>query len=105
MVIDLSEGKDVVIPNYNFKTCLRDEPGISIKCNKLVMIEGIFALYDEFCRDKMDLKIFVDTDNDIRLGRRLIRDIVHRGREVEGVLKAYNRFVKHAFDDFIKPVS
>ena len=53
----------------------------------------------------LDLKIFVDTDADIRLLRRITRDIVDRGREIEGVLKSYNRFVRHSYADFIKPVS
>lgn len=53
----------------------------------------------------MDLKIFVDTDADIRLLRRIKRDIVERGRNIEGVLKSYNRFVRQAYIDFIKPVS
>jgi uridine kinase len=53
----------------------------------------------------MDLKIFVHTDDDIRLLRRLKRDVVHRGRTIEGVVKAYNRFVKASYDDYIKPVS
>tara|TARA_B110000285_G_C15063666_1_gene583826 strand:- start:1021 stop:1287 length:267 start_codon:yes stop_codon:yes gene_type:complete len=53
----------------------------------------------------MDLKIFVDTDADIRLLRRITRDIVERGRDIEGVLKSYNRFVRQAYVDFIKPVS
>jgi uridine kinase len=51
----------------------------------------------------LDLKIFVDTDADIRLLRRITRDIVDRGREIEGVLKSYNRFVRHSYVDFIKP--
>ena len=51
----------------------------------------------------MDLKVFVDTDADVRLLRRIRRDIVERGREIEGVLKSYNRFVKPAYNDFIRP--
>ena len=51
----------------------------------------------------MDLKIFVDTDADLRLLRRIRRDTVERGREIEGVLKSYNRFVRNAYIDFIKP--
>ena len=51
----------------------------------------------------LDLKIFVDTDSDIRLARRLKRDISERGREIEGVLKQYNKFVKPAFEQFIEP--
>lgn len=52
----------------------------------------------------MDLKIFVLTDDDIRLGRRIQRDIAERGRTVEDVLAQYNRFVKPSYDDFIKPI-
>lgn len=51
----------------------------------------------------MDLKIFVHTDDDIRLARRIKRDIVERGRTVEGVLKSYHRFVKPAYIEFVKP--
>lgn len=51
----------------------------------------------------MDMKIFVDTDSDVRLARRLKRDIAERGRELEGVLKQYNKFVKPAMDHWISP--
>ena len=51
----------------------------------------------------MDMKIFVDTDSDVRLARRLQRDIAERGRELEGVLKQYNKFVKPAFEHYIEP--
>ena len=97
--------QDVIIPRYNYATCQRDEPGINVKCTDLILFEGIFALLDKEIRDMMDLKIFVDTDADIRLLRRITRDIVERGRDIEGVLKSYNRFVRSAYVDFIKPVS
>ena len=51
----------------------------------------------------LDMKIFVDTDSDIRLVRRLRRDIAERGRDIEGVIKQYNKFVKPAFDQYIEP--
>jgi len=86
--------ENVTIPRYNYKTCKRDEPGIFVKCTDLILFEGIFALIDKEIRDIMDLKIFVDTDADIRLLRRITRDIVERGRGIEGVLKSYNRFVR-----------
>lgn len=59
--------------------------------------------YDKEMRDLMSLKIFVDTDADIRLMRRITRDLVERGRDIEGILKSYNRFVRQAYIDFIKP--
>ena len=101
----ISQRNDVVIPRYNYKTCKRDNPGISVKCTDLILFEGIFALLDKEVWDMFDLKLFVDTDADIRLMRRINRDILERGREIEGVLKSYNRFVRHAYIDFIKPVS
>ena len=58
------------------------------------MFEGIFVFYSKDIRNLMDLKIFVDTDSDIRLMRRIKRDIVERGRDLEGVLKSYNKFVR-----------
>ena len=90
----LSLKQDVVIPRYNYKTCKRDEPGITVKATDLILFEGIFALQNKEIRDLMDLKIFVDTDADIRLLRRITRDIVDRGRGIEGVLKSYNKFVR-----------
>jgi uridine kinase len=68
------------------------------------LFEGIFALFDETIREYMDLKVFVHSDDDIRLLRRLKRDVIHRGRTVEGVIKSYNRFVKASYDEYIKPV-
>lgn len=56
-----------------------------------------------YCLQLLDMKIFVDTDSDIRLVRRLRRDITERGRDIEGVIKQYNKFVKPAFDQYIEP--
>ena len=74
-----------------------------VKCTELILFEGIFSLFDKKMNDLMDLKIFVDTDADVRLLRRLKRDTLERGRDLEGVLKSYNRFVKPAYNDFIRP--
>jgi len=101
----ISLRNDVVIPRYNYQTCKRDDPGITVKCTDLILFEGIFALLDKEVWEFFDLKLFVDTDADIRLLRRINRDILERGREIEGVLKSYNRFVRNAYIDFIKPVS
>lgn len=67
------------------------------------MFEGIHAFYESRFRNLCDLKIFVLTPDDIRLGRRLSRDNVERGRDPIGILEQYNRFVKPAYDNFIKP--
>jgi uridine kinase len=69
----------------------------------VIIFEGIYGLYDQRIVDLMDLKIFVDTDDDIRLARRLKRDIAERGREMKGVLRQYTKFVKPSFDQWIRP--
>ena len=60
----------------------------------VILFEGILSLVNKELRDLMDLRIFVDTDSDIRLARRLRRDIAERGRDLVGVLKQYNTYVK-----------
>ena len=100
----LCRHEDVTIPAYNYKTCKRDPPGRELKCTDSILFEGMFALFDPQIREIMDLKIFVHSDDDIRLLRRLKRDVLHRGRSVEGVIQSYNRFVKQAYDEYIKPV-
>ena len=99
----LKAGESVIIPKYNYKTCKRDEPGIFTKWSPLIMFEGIFGLLDKEINTLLDLKIYVQTDDDIRLARRLERDISERGRTVEGVLKSYFRYVKPAFEEFVRP--
>lgn len=69
----------------------------------VLVFEGIMAFHMRDILDMMDLKIFVDTDSDTRLARRLQRDVSDRGRDVVGVLDQYNRYVKPAFDSFIAP--
>lgn len=67
------------------------------------MFSLTFCLCFVFSCQLLDMKIFVDTDSDIRLVRRLRRDITERGRDIEGVIKQYNKFVKPAFEQYIEP--
>ncbi|KAI9150924.1 Uridine kinase [Blastocladiella emersonii ATCC 22665] len=100
----LKLGKAVEVPVYDFTTHSRLADKVEkIYGANVVIFEGIFALYDKNVRDLMDLKVFVDTDSDVRLARRLRRDIAERGRDAAGVLQQYHRFVKPAFDEFIYP--
>lgn len=69
----------------------------------VIICEGILIFAHKRLVDIMDMKVFIDTDSDIRLARRLRRDIMERGRELEGVLKQYNQFVKPMFDHYIAP--
>ncbi|KAI9490878.1 uracil phosphoribosyltransferase-domain-containing protein [Zychaea mexicana] len=99
----LKHGKSVQIPNYDFSLHARTDKTTTIYGANVIIFEGIYGLYNKKIRDLMDLKIFVDTDADIRLARRLQRDIAERGRDLQGVLQQYTRFVKPAFDDYIQP--
>ncbi|XP_014664424.1 PREDICTED: uridine-cytidine kinase-like 1 isoform X2 [Priapulus caudatus] len=100
----LKMGKQVDVPIYNFNTHSRETYKKQLYGANVVIFEGILAFqnYADLL-PLMDLKVFVDTDSDIRLARRLRRDISERGRELEGVLKQYNKFVKPAFEHYIAP--
>jgi len=101
---DLSEGKTVKIPEYDFVTHKRKEgEGTAICAVDIVIIEGILMFYHAKVLELMNMKLFVDTDADTRLSRRIRRDIKERGRDLEGVLLQYQKFVKPAFDEYILP--
>ncbi|CAG8543247.1 5263_t:CDS:10 [Diversispora eburnea] len=100
---DLKEGKRVEIPVYDFKTHSRLPQTTPLYGANVIIFEGIFALYDRRILELLDMKIFVDTDADIRLARRLKRDISERGRDINGVLQQYLSFVKPSFDQYIQP--
>ncbi|XP_031480922.1 uridine kinase-like protein 4 [Nymphaea colorata] len=98
----LKHGESVDIPNYD---CRKNSAGPTRKVNPadVIILEGILILHDPRVRELMNMKIFVDTDADIRLARRIRRDTVEKGRDVRMVLDQYSKFVKPAFDDFILP--
>ncbi|KAJ3183718.1 hypothetical protein HDU85_002147 [Gaertneriomyces sp. JEL0708] len=102
-LLNLKKGNKVDVPIYDFSTHNRLDKTQTVYGANVVVFEGIFALYDKKVRDLMDLKIFVDTDADVRLARRLKRDIAERGRDIRGVLQQYEKFVKPAFDEHIYP--
>jgi len=99
----LKEGKKVEVPIYNFVTHRREAKTTSMYGANVLIFEGILAFHDKDVLDTLDMKIFVDTDADIRLSRRLKRDITNRGRDIKDVLEQYNRHVKPAFDYYIAP--
>ncbi|EGC30484.1 uridine kinase [Dictyostelium purpureum] len=101
---DLRAGKKVSIPMYCFKTHSRLPHKDTVYGADVIILEGILTLYSKELRDLMDIKIFIDTDDDVRLARRLKRDIAERGRTLENVLHQYNTFVKPSFDDYIIPL-
>ncbi|KAJ8360890.1 hypothetical protein SKAU_G00174150 [Synaphobranchus kaupii] len=99
----LKQGKSVKIPVYDFTTHGRQKDWKNVYGASVIIFEGIMSFADKELLQLLDMKIFVDTDSDIRLVRRLRRDITERGRDIEGVIRQYNKFVKPAFEQYIEP--
>ncbi|XP_054153881.1 uridine-cytidine kinase-like 1 isoform X2 [Oppia nitens] len=99
----LKEGKRVEVPIYNFVTHSREKVTKIMYGANVIVCDGILLFANKTLVDMMDMKVFIDTDSDIRLARRMRRDITERGRDLEGVIKQYNQFVKPMFDYYIAP--
>ena len=95
----------VAIPTYDFVTHSRLGPDhdTTVRAPEIVIFEGILAMHDPEVRELFDLKIFIDTDADVRLARRIMRDMEERGRDLAGILEQYQRFVKPATESFVIP--
>lgn len=97
-----SEPTDV--PVYDFVTSKRDPTRVrSVSAADVVIVEGILVLHIPELLKRFNMKIYVDTDDDVRLARRIRRDTVERGRNVESVISQYTRFVKPSFDTYVLP--
>ena len=99
----LKNGEAVEQPTYSYIESNRQKETIHVEPKPVIIIEGIMALHNKKLRDAMDLKIFVDTDNDVRLIRNIRRDVVERGRTVEMVLDRYAKVLKPMHEQFIEP--
>ncbi|KXZ55679.1 hypothetical protein GPECTOR_2g1229 [Gonium pectorale] len=99
----LKEGRSVDIPVYDFATHSRSTETRRVDPADVVIMEGILVLAMEEIRGQLNMKIYTDTDDDVRLARRIQRDVASRGRDVASVIEQYTRFVKPAFDQFIGP--
>ncbi len=100
---DLYHGLPVHIPEYDFTQHMRLTTTKLVLPAKVIIVEGIFALYDEDICNQMSLRIFVDTAADIRLMRRLRRDLIERNRTLESVIKQYTQFVRPMYQKFVEP--
>ncbi|MFN1835891.1 uridine kinase [Balneola sp. MJW-20] len=99
----LMEGYEVEIPKYDFSNHIRMDESIPAVPTDVILIDGILIFTEQDLLDLMDVKIFVDTDDDVRLLRRLRRDIEERGRTVNGVLDQYEKFVRPMHLEFVEP--
>ncbi|KAL3419771.1 uridine kinase [Phlyctema vagabunda] len=100
---DLKAGKRAEIPIYSFSKHAREEATTSIYSPHVLVLEGIFALYDPRVLELLDMKIFCDADADTCLSRRILRDVEERGRDIEGCIKQWFGFVKPNFERYVEP--
>lgn len=100
---ELLAGETISKPMYDFKNHTRAQETEEMAPTQIIILEGILVLEDQRLRDLMDIKIFVDTDADIRFIRRLKRDIAERGRTVESVVEQYLGTVRPMHNQFVEP--
>ena len=90
-------------PVYSFVDHNRTADTIPVKPSKVIIIDGILIFENKELRDLMDIKVYVDTDADIRLARRILRDVRDRGRSMESVITQYTTTVKPMHEEFVEP--
>jgi uridine kinase len=99
----LLEGQAVEKPVYDFTTHTRRNETETVEPRPVIIIEGILVLAESLLEEQMDIKIYVDAADDIRLMRRIRRDIQERGRSIEGILRQYERTVRPMHLEFVEP--
>ena len=99
----LRNGQQILCPVYDFTVHNRSDETILIKPERVIIVEGILIFENKELRDLMDIKIFVDTDADIRICRRIKRDVNKRGRSLESVIKQYQETVKPMHEKYVEP--
>jgi uridine kinase len=99
----LREGRAIEMPVYDFTVHNRCSKTVKVEPAPIIVIEGLFALFDPQLRQMMSLKVFVDTASDVRFIRRLQRDMAERGRSAESVIEQYLHTVRPMHKQFIEP--
>lgn len=100
---DLKMGKTIQMPQYDYTVHNRKKDFIELKADKIIILEGILILAEESIRDLLDIKVFVDTDADVRIIRRILRDIKERSRSLESIILQYMSTVRPAHLQFVEP--
>ena len=99
----LKEGYQVEVPIYDFTKHIRKDESTLIEPKKIILVDGILIFSEKDLRKLLDIKLFVDTDDDIRLLRRIRRDILERERSLENVLNQYEKYVRPMHLEFVEP--
>ncbi|CAG8946839.1 unnamed protein product [Penicillium salamii] len=100
---DLKKGKKANIPVYSFADHQRQPQTTTLYSPRVIILEGILALHDPRIVEMLDVKIFVEADMDVCLGRRILRDVRERGRDIEGIVKQWFDYVKPSYTRFVEP--
>ncbi len=99
----LKEGKEIERPVYDFTIHNRVDETVTVKPAKVIVVEGILIFENKELRDLCDIKVFVDTDADVRILRRILRDVNERGRTLDSVVTQYLTTVKLMHEQFVEP--
>ncbi|MFC7212879.1 uridine kinase [Saliphagus sp. GCM10025334] len=99
----LSMGQPVEMPQYDFERHNRMDETVTVEPTDVIVVEGILALYDDVILEMLDLCVYVMTDADVRILRRIQRDVIDRGRDLEGVIDQYLETVKPMHERFVAP--
>ncbi|WP_076459341.1 uridine kinase [Limosilactobacillus caccae] len=99
----LRNNQAVEMPVYDYKQYTRSQETVHVEPTDVIILEGILILDDERLRDLMDIKVYVDTDDDIRIIRRIQRDMVERGRSLDSIINQYLATVKPMYHQFVEP--
>ncbi|WP_435194237.1 uridine kinase [Natronomonas sp. EA1] len=102
-LLALCEGRTVEMPQYDFEIHDRTGETVTVEPGDAVVVEGILALFDDALTEMMDIRLYVETDADVRIIRRIRRDVAERGRELEGVVAQYLQTVKPMHEQFVEP--
>ncbi|MCV3295827.1 MAG: uridine kinase [Oenococcus sp.] len=102
-LLKLKQNQAIDLPIYDYENYTRSAKTLPMQPARVIIVEGVLLFVDERIRDLLDIKIFVDTDDDIRFIRRLKRDMIERGRSTESVINQYLKTVKPMYHQFVEP--
>jgi len=99
----LKRGESIKCPVYDYSAHNRSDKTVDVHPARVIIVEGILIFAEKELRDEMDIKLFVDTDADVRILRRIVRDVRDRGRSLESVVNQYLNTVKPMHEQFVEP--
>ena len=102
-LMNLKNQEKISVPVYDYKTHTRTKKYTIIKSQKLIILEGLFALYDKRIKNMLNIKVFVDTHESIRLKRRIKRDLRKRDRDYHSIIKQFNLMVSPMHNKYVEP--